>query len=103
MYGLMIRSIGSIGWIRYDTFLFTIRSDGDYTPWGIPMGLGPLLYALGWPLMPSNVSDTYDLTAVRYYLANLGATMESQVTSSVLSPRICRTPLILSILLQSIL
>src|SRR5712672_629952 len=30
-----------------------------------------------------NVSDTCYLTAVRYYLANLGTTMESQVTSSV--------------------
>ena len=30
-----------------------------------------------------NVSDTCYLTAVRYYLANLGTTMESQVRSSV--------------------
>ena len=30
-----------------------------------------------------NVSDTCYLTVVRYYLANLGTTMESQVRSSV--------------------
>ena len=30
-----------------------------------------------------NVSETTYLTAVRYYLANLGTTMESQVRSSV--------------------
>jgi len=27
--------------IQYDTFCLTIRSDGDYSPWGIPVGLGP--------------------------------------------------------------
>jgi len=31
----------SVGLIRYDTFSNTIRSDGDYIPWGIPVGLGP--------------------------------------------------------------
>ena len=33
-----------------------------------------------------NVSETTYLTAVLYYLANLGTTMESQVRSSVLPP-----------------
>jgi len=33
-----------------------------------------------------NVSETTYLTAVRYYLANLGTTMESQVRSSVAPP-----------------
>src|SRR5712671_3471218 len=36
-----------------------------------------------------NVSDTCYLTAVRYYLANLGTTMESQVRSSVGPPTFC--------------
>ena len=35
-----------------------------------------------------NVSETTYLTAVRYYLANLGTTMESQVRSSVGPPTI---------------
>ena len=43
----------SVGWIRLlYIFGITIRSDGDYPLEGIPL-VRLLLYAFGWPLMPS--------------------------------------------------
>ena len=66
----MIRSV-----LRYD--LMGIILHGEF-PWG----WAPTI-RFGMAADAINVSDTYDLTAVRYYLANLGTTMESQVTSSV--------------------
>src|SRR5712672_1329224 len=43
----------SVRWIcLLYTFSTTIRSDGDYPSEGIPL-VRPLLYASGWPLMPS--------------------------------------------------
>jgi len=56
----------------------------------IPRGESPWGWAptirFGMAVDAINVSDTFCLTAVRYYLANLGTTMESQVRSSVAPP-----------------
>src|SRR5882672_7239342 len=53
----------------------------------IPRGESPWGWAptirFGMAADAINVSETTYLTAVRYYLANLGTTMESQVRSSV--------------------
>src|SRR5882672_3997728 len=44
----------SVRWIRLRYILnTTIRSDGDYPSEGIPPVSRFLLYAFGWPLMPS--------------------------------------------------
>jgi len=72
----------SVGLIRYDTFSNTIRSDGDYPLEGIPLRLHPTI-CFGMAIDAINVSRTTYLTVVRYYLANLETTMESQVRSSV--------------------
>src|SRR5712671_4324996 len=70
----------------------------------IPRGESPWGWAptirFGMAADAINVSDTCYMTAERYYLANLGMTMESQVRSSVY-PLVA--PLFLSILSQSIL
>jgi len=47
-----------------------------------PWGWAPTL-RFGMAADAINISETTYLTAVRYYLANLGTTMESQVRSSV--------------------
>src|SRR5712675_1200866 len=47
-----------------------------------PWGWAPTI-RFGMAADAINVSETTYLTAVRYYLANLGTTMESQVRSSV--------------------
>src|SRR5882757_4718718 len=72
-----------------------IRSALQYDLMGIiPRGESPWGWAptirFGMAADAINVSETTYLTAVRYYLANLGTTMESQVRSSVSFPRICR-------------
>ena len=72
----------SVGLIHYDTFSNTIRSDGDYPLEGIPLRLHPTI-RFGMAVDAINVSRTTYLTVVRYYLANLETTMESQVRSSV--------------------
>jgi len=64
-----------------------------------PWGWAPTIRS-GMAADAINVSDTCYMTAVRYYLANLGTTMESQVRSSV-GPSVysvyllyfCRNPL----------
>src|SRR5882757_6286559 len=55
-----------------------------------PWGRAPTI-RFGMAADAINVSETTYMTAVLYYLANLGTTMESQVRSSVSFPRICRT------------
>ena len=47
-----------------------------------PWGRAPTI-CFGMAADAINVSDTRYLTAVRYYLANLGTTMESQVRSFI--------------------
>src|SRR5882757_6224011 len=76
----MIRSA-----LRYD--LMGIIPRGE-SPWG----WAPTI-RFGMAADAISVSETTYLTAVRYYLANLGTTMESQVRSSV------GLPLILSVCL----
>src|SRR5712671_1020316 len=66
----MIRSA-----LRYD--LMGIIPRGE-SPWG----WAPTI-CFGMATDAINVSETTYLTAVQYYLANLGTTMESQVRSSV--------------------
>src|SRR5712671_4528957 len=53
-----------------------------------PWGWAPTI-RFGMAVDAISVLDTCYLTAVRYYLANLGTTLESQVTSSVAPPTIC--------------
>src|SRR5712672_3518943 len=50
-----------------------------------PWGWAPTIH-FGMAADAINVSDTCYLTAVLYYIANLGTTMESQVRSSVGPP-----------------
>jgi len=80
------------GLVRYDAFGTTIQSDGDYPLEGIPLRLHPTI-RFGMAVDAINVSETTYLTVVRYYLANLGTTMESQVRSFVkllsLRPFVC--------------
>src|SRR5712672_754417 len=53
------------GWMRLRyIFSTTIRSDGDYPLEGNPLCPRFLLYALGWPLMPSRLM-TVRLPTVR--------------------------------------
>src|SRR5712672_3031522 len=61
--------------LRYD--LMGIIPRGE-SPWG----WAPTI-CFGMATDAINVSETTYLTAVQYYLANLGTTMESQVRSSV--------------------
>jgi len=76
--------VRSIRLVQYDISSTTIRSDGDYSLWGIPLRLDSTI-RFGMAVdAPSDSEATY-LTTVRYYLANLGTTMESQVRSSVSS------------------
>jgi len=53
-----------------------------------PWGRAPTI-RFGMAADAINVSETTYMTAVRYYLANLGTTMESQVRSSVRPPIFC--------------
>src|SRR5712671_5033826 len=57
-----------------------------------PWGWAPTI-RFGMAADAINVSETTYLTAVRYYLANLGTTMESQVRSSVYPSVYLSTPL----------
>src|SRR5882757_3001155 len=50
-----------------------------------PWGCAPTICS-GMAADAINISESTYLTAVRYYLANLGTTMESQVRSSVAPP-----------------
>ena len=77
----------SVRWICLLYILSTtIRSDGDYPSEGIPLRLFPTI-RFGIAIDAINVSESTYLPSVRYYLANLGTTMESQVRSSVFSPK----------------
>src|SRR5712672_3494167 len=75
-----------------------IRSALQYDLMGnIPRGESPWGRAptirFGMAADAINVSDTCYMTVVQYYLANLGTTMESQVTSSVAPPIYVETSL----------
>ena len=75
-----------------------IRSTLRYNLMGnIPRGESPWGRAptirFGMAADAINVSDTCYMTVVQYYLANLGTTMESQVTSSVAPPIYVETSL----------
>src|SRR5712672_518060 len=73
----------SVGWIRLLYILSTtIRSDGDYPSEGIPLRLHPTI-RFGMAVDAIKRLGTTYRPVVRYYLANLGTTMESQVRSSV--------------------
>src|SRR5712672_1534807 len=61
--------------LQYDLMGIVPRGE---SPWG----WAPTI-RFGMAADAINVSETTYLTAVRYYLANLGTTMESQVRSSV--------------------
>ena len=63
-----------------------------------PWGWAPTI-RFGMAADAINVSETTYLTAVRYYLANLGTTMESQVRSSVYPVYSAATAVALSIYL----
>src|SRR5712671_2803813 len=82
----------SVGWICLLYILSTtVRSDGDYPSEGIPLCPNSY-YMLSDGRWCHRVSYSAYSPSVRYYLANLGTTMESQVTSSVALSTI-RTPL----------
>src|SRR5712675_315249 len=83
----MIDRIDTIRYVlhlRYDLMRIIPRGE---SPWG----WAPTI-RFGMAVDAISVSDACYMTAVRYYLANLGTTMESQVRSFVGSPSlsVCR-------------
>src|SRR5712671_2740789 len=68
--------------LRYDLMGIVPRGE---SPWG----WAPTIH-FGMAADAINVSETTYLTVVRYYLANLGTTVESQVRSSVAPQIFCQ-------------